>query len=35
VRILTRKPIRASADEIAANNRARSAALRAAEKVAA
>jgi 16S rRNA (cytosine1402-N4)-methyltransferase len=35
LRILTRKPIRASAAEIEANNRARSAVLRAAEKVAA
>jgi 16S rRNA (cytosine1402-N4)-methyltransferase len=35
LRILTRKPIRASAGEIEANNRARSATLRAAEKVAA
>jgi 16S rRNA (cytosine1402-N4)-methyltransferase len=35
LRILTRKPIRASAEEIEANNRARSALLRAAEKVAA
>lgn len=35
LRILTRKPIRASATEIEANNRARSAVLRAAEKVAA
>lgn len=34
VRILTRKPIRASAEEIEANKRARSAVLRAAEKVA-
>ncbi|MFP4073900.1 MAG: 16S rRNA (cytosine(1402)-N(4))-methyltransferase, partial [Actinomycetota bacterium] len=34
VRILTRKPIRASAEEIEANNRARSAVLRAVEKVA-
>jgi len=34
VRILTRKPIRASAEEIAVNNRARSAVLRAVEKVA-
>lgn len=33
-RILTRKPIRAGADEIAVNNRARSAVLRAVEKVA-
>jgi 16S rRNA (cytosine1402-N4)-methyltransferase len=35
LRILTRKPIRASTEEIEANNRARSALLRAAEKVAA
>jgi 16S rRNA (cytosine1402-N4)-methyltransferase len=35
LRILTRKPIRASAEEIAENNRARSAVLRAVEKVAA
>ena len=35
LRILTRKAIRASADEIASNNRARSAVMRAAEKVAA
>lgn len=35
LRILTRRPIRASSDEVAANNRARSATLRAAEKVAA
>jgi 16S rRNA (cytosine1402-N4)-methyltransferase len=35
LRLLTRKPIRASAAEVEANNRARSAALRAAEKVAA
>jgi 16S rRNA (cytosine1402-N4)-methyltransferase len=35
LRVLTRKPIRASAAEIEANNRARSALLRAAEKVAA
>jgi 16S rRNA (cytosine1402-N4)-methyltransferase len=35
LRILTRKPIRASAAEIESNNRARSAVLRAAEKVAA
>ena len=35
LRLLTRKPIRASSDEIAANNRSRSAVLRAAEKVAA
>lgn len=35
VRILTRKPIRAGAEEVAANNRARSAVLRAVEKVAA
>jgi 16S rRNA (cytosine1402-N4)-methyltransferase len=34
VRILTRKPIRPSEDEIAVNNRARSAVLRAVEKVA-
>jgi len=34
VRILTRKPIRAGADEIETNNRARSAVLRAVEKVA-
>jgi 16S rRNA (cytosine1402-N4)-methyltransferase len=34
VRVLTRKPIRAGEDEIAANNRARSAVLRAVEKVA-
>lgn len=34
VRILTRKPIRPSENEIASNNRARSAVLRAAEKVA-
>ena len=34
VRILTRKPIRAGADEIEKNNRARSAVLRAVEKVA-
>jgi 16S rRNA (cytosine1402-N4)-methyltransferase len=34
VRLLTRKPIRASAEEIEANNRARSAVLRAVEKVA-
>jgi 16S rRNA (cytosine1402-N4)-methyltransferase len=35
LRILTRRPIRASTEEIQANNRARSAVLRAAEKVAA
>jgi 16S rRNA (cytosine1402-N4)-methyltransferase len=35
LRILTRKAIRPSADEIETNNRARSAVLRAAEKVAA
>ncbi len=35
LRVLTRKPIRASESEVAANNRARSAVLRAAEKVAA
>jgi 16S rRNA (cytosine1402-N4)-methyltransferase len=35
LRILTRKPIRASAAEVEENNRARSASLRAAEKVAA
>ncbi len=35
LRVLTRKPIRASEAEVAANNRARSAVLRAAEKVAA
>jgi 16S rRNA (cytosine1402-N4)-methyltransferase len=35
VRILTRKPIRASAEEVAENSRARSAVLRAVEKVAA
>jgi 16S rRNA (cytosine1402-N4)-methyltransferase len=35
LRVLTRSPIRASADEIESNNRARSALLRAAEKVAA
>jgi len=35
LRVLTRKPIRASAAEIESNNRARSAVLRAAEKVAA
>jgi 16S rRNA (cytosine1402-N4)-methyltransferase len=35
LRILTRKPVRASATEIESNNRARSAVLRAAEKVAA
>jgi 16S rRNA (cytosine1402-N4)-methyltransferase len=34
VRILTRKPIRAAAEEVEANNRARSAVLRAVEKVA-
>lgn len=34
VRVLTRKPVRASDDEIAINNRARSAVLRAVEKVA-
>ena len=34
VRVLTRKPVRASAEEIAVNNRARSAVLRAVEKVA-
>ena len=34
VRILTRRPIRASTEEIAVNNRARSAVLRAVEKVA-
>jgi 16S rRNA (cytosine1402-N4)-methyltransferase len=34
VRLLTRKPVRASSEEIAANNRARSAVLRAVEKVA-
>ncbi len=34
VRILTRKPLRASAAEVAVNNRARSAVLRAVEKVA-
>lgn len=34
VRVLTRKPIRASAEEIEENNRARSAVLRAVEKVA-
>jgi 16S rRNA (cytosine1402-N4)-methyltransferase len=33
VRVLTRKPIRAGAEEIAVNNRARSAVLRAVEKV--
>jgi 16S rRNA (cytosine1402-N4)-methyltransferase len=35
LRILTRKPTRPSAEEIESNNRARSAVLRAAEKVAA
>ena len=35
VRLLTRKPIRAGAEEVEANNRARSAVLRAVEKVAA
>ena len=35
LRLLTRKPIRATAAEVAANNRSRSAVLRAAEKVAA
>jgi 16S rRNA (cytosine1402-N4)-methyltransferase len=35
LRVLTRKPIRPSLDEVEANNRARSAVLRAAEKVAA
>jgi 16S rRNA (cytosine1402-N4)-methyltransferase len=35
LRLLTRKPIRASAEEVEANNRARSAVLRGAEKVAA
>jgi len=35
LRLLTRKPIRATAEEISNNNRARSAVLRAAEKVAA
>jgi 16S rRNA (cytosine1402-N4)-methyltransferase len=35
LRILTRKPIRASSAEIEANNRSRSAVLRAVEKVAA
>lgn len=34
VRVLTRKPIRAGEDEVAVNNRARSAVLRAVEKVA-
>ena len=34
VRVLTRKPVRAGAEEIAINNRARSAVLRAVEKVA-
>jgi 16S rRNA (cytosine1402-N4)-methyltransferase len=35
LRLLTRKPIRASQAEIESNNRARSAVLRAAERVAA
>lgn len=35
LRVLTRKPIRPGAEEIESNNRARSAVLRAAEKVAA
>jgi 16S rRNA (cytosine1402-N4)-methyltransferase len=35
LRILTRRPIRATPEEVAANNRSRSATLRAAEKVAA
>jgi 16S rRNA (cytosine1402-N4)-methyltransferase len=35
LRILTRRPVRATPDEVAANNRARSATLRAVEKVAA
>lgn len=35
LRVLTRRPIRASEEEVASNNRARSAVLRAAEKVAA
>lgn len=35
LRLLTRRPIRASANEVAANNRSRSAILRAAEKLAA
>jgi 16S rRNA C1402 N4-methylase RsmH len=34
VRLLTRKPIRAGVEEIEMNNRARSAVLRAVEKVA-